>query len=233
MVDVSGIPRRRTPGDLGRQVREQGRQLEQQGSARRLESASIGNSAEGQVFLSSQGQRFVDADGVERISFRMEDGAANFEGPVSIQGPLTLRPGSIENDSLASPVEVGQVSFSQYGFGLDITDRRFAQGSIPVPAGFTKASVFLVCNVGCNNPNDDADYMYASAVVQGEPAREVFGYVASRNGSVAVTSAKSSILTDLSSGSITVGVDIHMQSRPIPAEPANRAYVEAQAIFFR
>ena len=57
--------------------------------------------------------------------------------------------------------------------------------------------------------------------------------MAGRNGSVAVTSAKSSILTGLNGGTIRVGVDIHMQSRSLPADLTNRAYVEAQALFFR
>jgi len=161
------------------------------------------------------------------------NGALTINGAATITGTLSLPAGIIDNDALASPVRVGRASNGQTGYGLTTTDQTFASTTIAVPAGFSQALVFLVCTVGAINPNATDDFLYSSAVINGSASREVFGYVAANSGSVAVTTAKSDILTGLSGGNITVAVNVHAQDESWSAHASNRAYVEAQAIFLR
>ena len=160
------------------------------------------------------------------------DGYVRVNGEMFINGPLNLQPGSIQNDSLASPISVGRASEATTGFAVTTSDQTLSTTTIPVPAGYTQALVFVVCNVGALNPTPNNDFLYSKAVINGAGSREVFGYVANDGGSVAVTTAKSDLITGLSGGSITCAVTVAAGAN-WTASGANRAYVEAQAIFLR
>jgi hypothetical protein len=98
-------------------------------------------------------------------------------------GELLLRPGSIGNDSLTSPVDgkVGNVGAS----GFSLTAGSFAElagQNITVPAGFTQALVTAGASVFSYNPNTtggsngaggDAIYCYAACGVQTSHANPV------------------------------------------------------------
>lgn len=172
-------------------------------------------------------------EGYETVNGPLEvNGESEFNGSLSINGPLHLQPGSIENDALTSPISVGRASEATTGFAVTVADQTLSTTTIPIPAGYTQALVFVVCNVGALNPTANDDFLYSKAVINGVGSREVFGYVANNNGSVAVTTAKSDLLTELSGGVITCAVTVSAGAA-WTAKSANRAYVEAQAIFLR
>jgi hypothetical protein len=176
---------------------------------------------------------FVNINGDAVINGPLEvNGDSVFNGELSINGPLNLQPGSIENDALTSPITVGRTSAATTGFGLTGSDQTFASTTIAIPAGFTQALVFVVCNVGAINPTASDDFLYSKAMIEGVASREVFGYVADSGGSVAVTTAKSDLLTGLSGGDITFAVTVRAGAT-WAGNGSNRAYVEAQAIFLR
>jgi hypothetical protein len=175
----------------------------------------------------------LEVNGDSTINGPLEvNGDSVFNGELSINGPLNLQPGSIENDALTSPITVGRTSAADTGFGVTGSDQTFASTTIAVPAGFTQALVFVVCNVGAINPTVTDDFLYSKAVINGAASREVFGYVANNGGSVAVTTAKSDLLTGLSGGNITFAVTVRAGAT-WAGNGSNRAYVEAQAIFLR
>ncbi|MCQ1951626.1 hypothetical protein NNX28_17040 [Arthrobacter sp. zg-Y859] len=155
MVDASGIPRRVTETTPAQKHNDLARKVEQQGSARRLQSASIGKPDEGQIFLASDGQRFVDEEGVERIRFRTSDGSAAFDGPVNIQGPLTLRPGSIENDALMSPLAYEASYNDSSALVVTSEEATVCQLELRIPPGYTRALVVVQGSVGVVNPTDN------------------------------------------------------------------------------
>jgi hypothetical protein len=160
------------------------------------------------------------------------NGSMNVAGAMSVTGTLSLPAGIINNDALANPLNVGRTSGAATNFALTTSPQTFALATIPVPSGFTTALVFVVCTVGGINPNATSDFLYSSAIINGALSNEVFGYVSASGGSVAVTTAKSDILTGLSGGSVSVAVSIHAGAA-WTANSANRAYVEAQAVFLR
>jgi len=173
-------------------------------------------------------------EGYETVNGPLEvNGDSVFNGDLSINGPLHLQPGSIENDALTDPVQFGQSSTIDTNFPLEFTDVEFASGSIPIPAGYTRAQVTVIAVGGAINPNASSDFLYAKAIINGVASRQIFGYVAANNGSVEVMTAKVSFLTGLSGGNITVGMMLSTQGPSWTANPSNRAFVEASAIFLR
>lgn len=182
---------------------------------------------------------FVNINGDATVNGPLEvngdsefNGAMTINGAAAITGTLSLPAGIIGNDALASPIMVGRTSAAATGFGLTGSDQTFASTTIAVPAGFTQALVFVVCNVGAINPTGTDDFLYSKAMIEGVASREVFGYVADNGGSVAVTTAKSDLLTGLSGGDITFAVTVRAGTT-WSGNGSNRAYVEAQAVFLR
>ena len=233
MVDTSGIPRRVTATTAAQSVKDLTRTVEQQGSARRLESASIGKAGAGQVFLASDGQRFVDKDGVEKIRFRTSDGGADFDGPVSIQGPLTLRPGSIENDSLASPVATGSAGLTQQGFALTSSRTVYASQTLDVPAGYTQALVMNGVSGNGWNSTSSSSYLYVASVINGVGGGEVVAPAAGPGMAVA-TAFGIRTLSGLQAGSkITVGVAMRVDGNSWAASGSNSANTNALVLFLR
>lgn len=233
MVDISGIPRRVTETTPAQKHNDLRRTVEQLTSARRLQSASIGKPENGQIFLASDGQRFVDAEGIERIRFNTADGAANFDGPVSIQGPLTLRPGSIENDSLASPIATGSAGLTQQGFALTPTRAVFAQQSVTVPPGYTQAMVMNGVSGNGWNGTSKSSYMYVSSVINGVSGGEVAAPV-SGPGMAVATAFGIRTLSGLTAGAtISVGVAMRVDGDSWGAFPSNTANTNALVLFLR
>jgi len=161
------------------------------------------------------------------------NGPLNVNGAMAVTGTLSLPAGIIGNDALASPVSFGNSSTATLAFALATTDVAMASGTIAVPAGYTQAQVFMIGEVGAINPNTAGDFVRASAVINGVASRESFGYCAGSSGSVEVVTAKSTFLTGLSGGNITVAVNVHAQNNAWTADASNRAYVEAFAVFLR
>lgn len=98
-------------------------------------------------------------------------------------GELLLRPGSIGNDSLTSPVDgrVGNISAGNFSLTAG-SFTELAGQNITVPAGFTQALVTAGASVFSYNPNTtggsngaggDAIYCYAACGVQTSHANPV------------------------------------------------------------
>ena len=219
-----GIPGSQFPSEdsLIREVRDLKRMVQQLAAANQLATAGIIAIENG-----------IIVDGSETINGPLAvNGDAEFTGDMKISGTLDLPAGIIGNDALTDPVSIAQTSNGETNFAITTSDVARASTTIAVPAGYTQAHVFAVCNVGAINPTTVSDFLYSSTVIQGVASREVFGYVAPNNGSVAVTTAKSAVVTGLSGGVITIAVNIHAGAA-WAAHSSNRAYVEAQAIFLR
>lgn len=158
-------------------------------------------------------------------------GGVNITGDLAVTGTLSLPAGIINNDALANPITIAQASNSAIGFSVSTTDVPQAVTTVDVPAGFSRAYVFALCNVGALG-GTSGDYVYSSTIIEGAASREVKAWASSTIGSVAVTTGKSSVLTGLNGGTISIGVTIRADI-PRTANSANRAYVEAQVIFLR
>ena len=213
-----GLPGSQFPGEdaLVRRVKDLERLVQQVIAANPLATAGI-----------SAVENGIIVNGSETVN-----GPLTINGAATITGTLNLPAGIIGNDALTDPVSIAQTSNGETNFAITTSDVARASTTIAVPAGYTQAHVFAVCNVGAINPTTVSDFLYSSTVIQGVASREVFGYVAPNNGSVAVTTAKSAVVTGLSGGVITIAVNIHAGAA-WAAHSSNRAYVEAQAIFLR
>jgi hypothetical protein len=161
------------------------------------------------------------------------NGPLNVNGAMAVTGTLSLPAGIIDNAALANPVAFGQSSTVSTNFALAVTETTFAAGTIPVPAGYTKAQVTIIAVAGALNPNTTSDFLYATALINGVASRQIFGYVAANNGSVEVMTAKVSFLTGLSGGNIDVAMSLSTQTAAWASSGSNRAFVEASAIFLR
>lgn len=217
-----GKPAPRGEDWLVRKVQELEQKLQQMSAANPFGVMGIRPKKDGTEF-----DGFVHVNGPLDVS-----GDAEFTGNMKIGGTLDLPNGIIGNAALASPISVGRSSASTSNFEVTTTDQTLSSTTIEIPEGFTQALVFIVCNIGGINPNLTNDFLYSKSVIQGVASREVFGYVADNGGSVAVTTAKSDLLTNLAGGYITCAVTVRAQNA-WSAHTANRAYVEAQAIFLR
>jgi hypothetical protein len=213
---------------LGQRLANIERQLQALATTPVLLHASTGqNTNQPGIATDINGLHAFDSTGTETVTISGADGS------VTIRGTLSLPNGSINNAALVSPAIFGQSSTSQTNFALGATDTTLASGSIAVPAGYSQALVFVIVSVGVVNPNTASDFIYTKAAINGSLSNESFGYVAGSNGSVETMSAKSQILTGLSGGSISVALTCHAQTNAFAAQSANRAYVDAQAVFLR
>lgn len=159
-------------------------------------------------------------------------GSLNVTGPMTVGGTLSLPAGIIDNAALASPVTADQASVSQTNYATALTAQDFAVGSIPVPAGFSRALVMVVSTAGAINSAASSDFLYVSAGINAVSSREVFA-AAGPGASASISTAKSQLLTDLSGGTINVRTIIHTQGNAWAANASNRAYTEAIAVFLR
>lgn len=161
------------------------------------------------------------------------NGDSAINGSMSINGPLFLQPGSIENDALTSPIEVGQASAAETNFGTALTDQDRAVTTIAIPAGYTRALVMCVVTAGVMSSATTIDYLFLSASINGFKSRELYSLAEPGQAAPPITTSKSSLLTGLSGGVITLAAAIHSQGNAWAVNVSSRAYVEAQAIFLR
>jgi hypothetical protein len=214
-----GLPGSQFPSEdsLIRRIKDLERAVQQLAAANPLATAGISTVANGIV-----------VNGSETVN-----GPLTINGPATITGTLDLPAGIIGNDALTSPTKPAVASGAATGFAVTLASQTLAVATYTVPAGFTQAAVTVNCTVGAINPNTLDDFLYSSAIINGVMSNEVFGYVAPNNGSVAVSTSKSSILTGLTGGStFTVAVALNA-SRTWAANGANRAFVESSATFYR
>lgn len=160
-------------------------------------------------------------------------GDTTIGGNLAVTGTLSLPAGIIDNDALANPVKAGYASQGEVGWGTSTVNQTRAAVGIAVPAGFSQALVYLTTAAGAVNDTPNADYLFLASSIAGVEAGEMPALAGGNSGFATVTTAKSSLLTGLSGGSVQVAARIHTQGAAWAANGTNRAYVEALAIFLR
>lgn len=211
MVDASGIPRRVTETTPAQKHNDLARRVEQQGSARRLESASIGK---GGLTIRDGGKLIVDGD-------------------AQINGTLSLPKGIIDNDALSSPITTGSAGLTQQGFAVGSTGSTFAVQAIPVPDGYSKAIVMNGVSGSAWNTTSSLGYLYVASMINGSPGGEVVT-PATGPGTGSATAFGVRTLSGLTPGSvITVGVYMRVGAGAWGASASNAANTNAIALFLR
>lgn len=133
------------------------------------------------------------------------DGYVHVNGPMTVSGTLTLPAGIIGNDALTDPTVLATSGLSQNNFATSVAGDVFAQTSVAVPTGYTRASVICMVVAGAVNNTGAVDYLYAASCINaingGETPEQ-----ANASGGYASTAANGiRTLTGLSGGSITLG----------------------------
>lgn len=174
------------------------------------------------------GARIVVDDGGELLI----EGDLEVTGNTVIGGTLSLPAGIIDNDALANPVRAAGNSVIQNAIGAATSDQAYASASIPVPAGFSQALVLVNVYAGLSNTSGASDNLYVKARINGVDSREIpIGVTAGAFGGG--STAKSTLLTGLSGGDVTVSVVVHTQLAAWGASAGNRAFTESIVIFLR
>lgn len=160
-------------------------------------------------------------------------GESQISGSLSIEGPLHLQPGSVENDALTNPVEIGTASNGINNYAIDTTSTVRATVTLTVPEGFTQAVVTANPTAMGHNSTATPDYLYVMAVVQGISGGELYTSATAGLGA-GLAAPFHTTLTGLTGGqAITVGVATRAGLNPWPASTANQANIYATAIFLR
>jgi hypothetical protein len=167
-----------------------------------------------------------------------EDGGTSFDGYVTINGPakitgtLDLPAGIIGNAALANPLSPGSAGLTQQNFATTTGGAAYAQASIAVPAGYTKALVMNGVSAGVTNSRAVTDFLYVAASINGvtggeQPSQTSAGAYGSGSAFAIRT------LTGLTGGSITVECGLRTGSGAWAAAPGNTANVNALILFLK
>jgi hypothetical protein len=160
------------------------------------------------------------------------DGATTIGGNAAITGTLSLPAGIIDNEALTSPVELGNASGGSNGMAINVADTDLATATIPVPAGYSQALVFLMVTTSAVNNTASLAGLYIQAVINGTPTRLMGAIATPGNGTATLSTAKSDTLTGLSGGTISVAARVRCDNG-WAANASNRAYSEAIVVFLR
>lgn len=161
------------------------------------------------------------------------DGFVNVNGSMSINGPLILQPGSIENDSLASPLRSDAGKSYIVGAGVTTTSTVVSTITFTVPEGFTQASVAASALAMAVNSTASLDYLYAESVINGVGGGEVYTYVPAGNGN-SVSIPYNADLTGLSGGdTFDVSVAVRTSNGAWAPDASNLFKVYAQVLYLR
>lgn len=133
-------------------------------------------------------------------------------------GELILRPGSVGNDALTSPVLVEAVYDFRQNFALTTTLSNIRTKTVTVPAGFTKAAVSVTVRVFAVNPSTTGgydtlggDYLYGQANINGFNGFALPLATSGNGGSGTNVSPFSAVLDGLTPGS-TISLQIAAQT---------------------
>jgi hypothetical protein len=217
--------------NLPDRVRQLERKLDALMKGAPLRNASI---TEGGIRVGGNGYiRSTNWDGTGLEDPGTEGWALGGPEGIAIINTLLLRKGIVGNDALTNPLQVGMASWSELNFSVATTDQQRAATSIEVPEGFTTAIVGAWVQVGATNSRASSDFLYCSALVNGVAAREMPAQAVA-GAWASSASSKVGILSGLTAGSsIPIALQTHAQGGAWVATAANRAYVEALAVFLR
>ncbi len=143
-------------------------------------------------------------------------------------GELFLRPGSVGNDELANPVAVSVAAPStQDGWTVSTSHSNKATTSIPVPSGFTRASVVAWASMHFQDSAPNGGWV--RAVIDGQAGDEMGGLA---NLNLGQTALHARNLTGLSGGSITLAAQVRA-SVASSATTGRIAQISGIAVFSR
>lgn len=187
MAAQPGLPGSQFPGEdsLVRRVQDLEKAMQQFAAANVLATAGIG----------------VVPNGIT------VNGSASFTGDVVIGGTLSLPAGIIDNDALTDPNVLETAGLSENNFTVPPGGAVYGSANIAVPAGYTRADVLCMVVAGAVNSTGSADFIYASASINGASGGETPQLASAGGyGSAAANGIRS--LTGLSGGYITVGTRV-------------------------
>ena len=171
-------------------------------------------------------------EGYETVNGPLEvNGDANFNGAMSITGTLSLPAGIIDNDALTNPVVLSTAGLSQNNFAVPTSDSVYAQATVTVPDGYTRADVLCMVVAGAANGSGATDYLYVSSSINGVRGGETPQVAGNTNYASAAANGIRS-LTGLSGGVITVGCNVRAGTASWGTNAANFANTNA-FIYFR
>lgn len=162
------------------------------------------------------------------------DGDSTFNGSLRINGPLILKPGSIQNDSLTSPLIVGSGNADALGFTVPkTTTTTITSFAFTVPAGYTKADVMAFGSAFIYNSAATTDYVYARVYVGTYGGMTLNSLIGGSGGSVQLTPNVTRHVEGLTGGAtITCSIMMSTDNNAI-THASNQANVTATAIFTR
>lgn len=159
-------------------------------------------------------------------------GTLDVTGNAVFSGDLAVPNGSITNEALATPIEMGAANASQTGFSLSSTSTALAVGIIPIPAGFSRATVHVFATMSAILDTTSTPVAYLAAAINGVSGLEQWGLLMTSSPTVSIPASSVRELTGLAGGVITVSC-MARATAPIGVTAANSANTTATVIFRR
>lgn len=230
-----GLAGSQFPGedDLPRRVKDLERQLRELAAANQLGTAGI-KAVDGGIVV--EGSETVDGpldvNGTAHFT-----GDTNIGGNATISGTLTLPSGIIGNDALASPIFTASGYGDAYGFAVPSGEATIASASIPIPDGYTKATVTGIGAIYLYNSGTTQNYGYGRVYVDWPDGASNWGakipFALGANGGSGNSSPNRLVeRSGLSGGTITVRL-VGDSDSGVPANAANQATINALVVFTR
>ena len=164
------------------------------------------------------------------------EGALRVTGATLIEGPLTLQPGSIENDALANPLYPASGDTWDADFGLTTTSTTIVQTTIPIPAGFSKAVVTGLGSIFALNPTANVDYLYARVYIDvgglSKWGIRPLSMIGPNNGSAALAPNRIADFDITTETEVVVRLEAYTAFASMSSS-SNLAGISAQVLFFR
>ena len=171
----------------------------------------------------------MNVDGPQTVN-----GNSVFNGAMWINGPLNLQPGSIQNDSLASPstsvASHAQADSFSITTGANVEKLR---ATITVPAGFTKAAVYGTATMSVFNNSGSLDSCYLAFRVNGGQIGWSNQVGAPASQRVLAVAAGSGVITGLNGGTIYVSADASTGVNAWNVDNNNTINIDAMVTFYR
>jgi hypothetical protein len=165
------------------------------------------------------------------------NGSITINGPAAITGTLSLPAGIIDNDALANPIFTSSGYGDASGFSVPASEVTVASATIPVPAGYTKATVTGIGAIYLYNSSPNANFGYGRVYVDWPTGAPNFGakipFGLGPNGGSGNSSPNRLVeRSGLSGGTITVRM-VADSDNVVSADAANQATINALVIFTR
>lgn len=185
--------------DLGSFLREQRRLQRQQGYASGFTRSGMNVTKAGEV-ASDNFDGDLDAQDAGTQGWAMNGDRAAF-------GDVLFRPGSIGNNSLASPVAPNIIYKRVSGFALTSTTTTLFNNNLTVPDGYTSLLVQATGKVHAFNDTSGLDYLFSQWVIENTAGANIPEACSGSGGSITSLSPMAVILTGLTTGQT---IDVHL-----------------------